>query len=232
MRRADRLFDIIQILRGGRLRTAQEIADQLEVSIRTIYRDIDALVASGVPIEGERGIGYVLRGQTLLPPLSFTVSELQALALGAQLVKAWADKELAQAAEEVLAKVDAVVPIERRDELWRKDLRAFGLRIGADERARLSLLRQALREKRKVALSYADADGALTERLVRPLSLEAWGHAWTLTAWCEMRQDFRAFRLDRILEAEMKEAFRPEPGRTLQDYMARLRREGWDVAPH
>ncbi|MBB4041890.1 putative DNA-binding transcriptional regulator YafY [Microvirga flocculans] len=230
MRRADRLFDIVQMLRGGRLRTAQDIAEHLEVSVRTIYRDIDALIASGVPIEGERGVGYILRGATLLPPLSFSITELQALALGAKLVRAWADQELAQAAEEVLAKVDAVIPVDRRQELWRKDLRAFGLRIGADERSRLSVLRQALRGKRKVALCYADAEGAPTERLVRPLSLEAWGHAWTLTAWCELRQDFRAFRLDRILEAEMGEVFRFEPGRTLQDYMARLQQEGWDTA--
>ncbi|HZH25798.1 MAG TPA: YafY family protein [Azospirillaceae bacterium] len=230
MRRADRLFDIVQLLRGGRLRTAQEIAARLEVSVRTIYRDIDALAASGVPIEGERGVGYVLRGPMLLPPLSFTETELQALALGARLVRAWADPELAQAAEEVLAKVDAVTSPDRRDALWRRDLRAFGLRMGPDLRTRLARLRRAVRGRHKVRLRYADANGAVTTRVVRPLGLEAWGHAWTLTAWCELRADFRAFRLDRMAAAEaLSDTFRSEPGRTLQDYLARLRTEGWTV---
>ncbi|MCG7391304.1 YafY family transcriptional regulator [Microvirga sp. ACRRW] len=233
MRRADRLFDIVQMLRGGRLRTAHDIAEQLEVSVRTIYRDIDALIASGVPIEGERGIGYVLRGAMLLPPLSFSVPELQALALGAKLVKAWADKELAQAAEEVLAKVDAVIGNDRRIELQRQDLRAFGLHLKDSERERLALIRHALRTRHKIGLNYADAMGEASDRTVRPLGLEAWGHAWTLTAWCELRQDFRAFRLDRMLSVDvLGDIFKPEPGRTLQDYLERLREEGWDVEPH
>ncbi|HYE00044.1 MAG TPA: YafY family protein [Alphaproteobacteria bacterium] len=231
MRRADRLFEIVQMLRGGRLRTAAEIAARLEVSVRTVYRDVDALVASGVPIEGERGVGYVIRVPLLLPPLSFTAAELQALALGARFVRAWGDDELLRAAEEALVKIDAVLPADRRGELDRRDLDAFAMRHGAAERDRLGLLRRALRARRKVRLRYTDGGGGATERLVRPLSLESWGHTWTLTAWCELRADFRAFRLDRMAEAAATdELFRPEPGRTLEDYHARLRAEGWAVA--
>jgi predicted DNA-binding transcriptional regulator YafY len=232
MRRADRLFDIVQLLRGSRLRTAAEMAERLEVSIRTIYRDIDALVASGVPIEGERGVGYVIRVPLHLPPLTFTEPELQALALGARFVRAWGDDELAQAAMEALVKVEAVLPPDRQAALLRRELDAFALRHDAAARATLGRLRKALRARRKVHLLYRDGLGTSTARLVRPLSLEAWGHAWTLTAWCELRQDFRAFRLDRMEAVEAtEESFKPEPGKTLADFHARLREEGWDVAP-
>lgn len=230
MRRADRLFEIVQLLRGQRLRTAADIAERLEVSVRTIYRDIDALVATGVPIEGERGVGYVIRVPLELPPLTFTAAELQALQLGARFVGAWGDDELAKAAEEALIKVEAVLTDDRRGELARRDLSAFALRHGPNERDILGRLRKAVRTMRKVQLCYADRDGARTERLVRPLSLEAWGHAWTLTAWCEKRTDFRAFRIDRMQDvAVTDEVFRPEPGRMLEDFHARLRAEGWSA---
>jgi len=232
MRRADRLFDIVQLLRGSRRRTAAEMAERLEVSIRTIYRDIDALVASGVPIEGERGFGYVIRMPLHLPPLTFTEAELQALALGARFVRAWGDDELVEAAQEALIKIEAVLPPEKQQALLRRDLNAFAMRHDARDRATLGRLRKALRARRKVHLVYRDREGAATTRIVRPLSLEAWGHAWTLTAWCELREDFRAFRLDRMEAAEATDAtFKPEPGRTLADFHVRLRQEGWHVAP-
>lgn len=230
MRRADRLFDIVQMLRGGRLRTAQEIADQLEVSIRTVYRDIDALVASGVPIEGERGIGYVIRAPFLLPPLTFSATELQALQLGIRFVLAWGDGELANAAQEALVKIKAVLPDDRQGELERRELRTYAMRLTDTEKDMLGLLRKAVRARQKVQVSYEGSNGGKTDRVVRPLSLEAWGHAWTLTAWCEERSDFRAFRIDRIRALKvMDETFRPETGRTLDDYHARLRTEGWNV---
>jgi predicted DNA-binding transcriptional regulator YafY len=231
MRRADRLFDIIQLLRGSRLRTAYEMAERLEVSVRTIYRDIDALVTSGIPIEGERGVGYVIRTPLELPPLTFTEVELQALALGARFVRAWGDSELAQAAQEAIIKVEAVLPPGSRATLRRRDLNAFAMRHGPAERATLGCLRRALLKKNKVRLSYRNGAGSITERLVRPLSLEAWGHAWTLTAWCELRADFRAFRIDRMASVEeSSEAFRLAPGQTLADYHNRLRIQGWSIA--
>ena len=226
MRRADRLFEIVQVLRGARLRTAQEIADKLEVSVRTVYRDIDALVATGVPIEGERGVGYVLRGTLLLPPLAFSQAELEGLALGARFVEAWADPELAAAAREALVKIDAVLPESRRGEIWRDAVLVNSPALIGAANAQLALFRKAIRQKRKMHLSYRSASEALTGRTIRPLAIEAWGHAWTATAWCELRGDFRMFRLDRIVEASMlEEAFKPEKGRTLADYMKRLSEE-------
>ncbi|MBN9024913.1 MAG: YafY family transcriptional regulator [Rhizobiales bacterium] len=226
MRRADRLFEIVQVLRGARLRTAQEIADTLEVSVRTVYRDIDALVATGVPIEGERGVGYVLRGTLLLPPLAFSQAELEGLALGARFVEAWADPELAAAVREALVKIDAVLPESRRGEIWRDTVQVNSPALIGAANAQLALFRKAIRQKRKMQLNYRSASEALTERTIRPLAIEAWGHAWTATAWCELREDFRMFRLDRVMEAKMLDAiFRPEPGRTLADYLKQLREE-------
>jgi predicted DNA-binding transcriptional regulator YafY len=226
MRRADRLFDIVQILRGARLRTAQEIADRLEVSVRTVYRDIDALVATGVPIEGERGVGYVLRGTLLLPPLAFSQAELEGLALGARFVEAWADPELAAAAREALVKIDAVLPEARRGEIWRDVVNVKSPALITAANAQLALFRKAIRQKRKMRVAYRSATEAETDRTIRPLAIEAWGHAWTATAWCELREDFRMFRLDRVVEAMMlEEIFRPEKGRTLADYLNRLREE-------
>jgi predicted DNA-binding transcriptional regulator YafY len=124
-----------------------------------------------------------------------------------------------------------VLPPEKQEALLRRDLNTFATRHDARARARLGRLRKALRARRKVRLVYRDREGAATTRIVRPLSLEAWGHAWTLTAWCELREDFRAFRLDRMEEAAATDAtFRPEPGCTLADFHARLEQEGWHVA--
>jgi len=227
MRRADRLFEIVQILRGKRLRTAQAIADQLEVSVRTIYRDIDALIATGVPIEGERGVGYIIRTHFVLPPLQFSPEELQALVLGARFVRAWADSALIHAAEEALVKIDAVLPAETQGQIWRRDLAVHTNVMTPAYRRTLADLRQALNRQRKIDLVYYDAKGDATARCVRPLSLDAWGHAWTLTAWCELREDFRAFRLDRIESLQvLEQGFRAEPGKTLGDFFARLSQEG------
>ncbi len=227
MRRADRLFEIVQLLRGRRLRTAQAIADRLEVSVRTIYRDIDALIATGVPIEGERGVGYIIRTHFVLPPLQFTPEELQALVLGARFVKAWADSALIQAAEEALVKIDAVLPPDVQGQIWRRDITAHAKVMTPAHRQTLADLRQALNRQRKIDLVYYDAKGDATARRVRPLSLDAWGHAWTLTAWCELRADFRAFRLDRIETARvLDQGFSPEPGKTLGDFFARLAEHG------
>lgn len=232
MRRAERLFEIVQMLRGGRLRTAQRMAQHLEVSVRTIYRDLDALVATGAPIDGERGVGYILREGLLMPPLAFTSDELQALALGARLVSGWGDQDMAHAANEVLAKVDAVVAEGQRAELWRQEIQVFSTRIDSASRAALSLIRHAVRRRSKLEFHYAgDASDQGTTRIVRPLGLEIWGHAWTMTAWCELRSDFRVFRVDRITRLlVLAETFRPEAGRTLQDYMEQLKESGWSGA--
>ncbi len=222
MRRADRLFEIIQILRRKKLARARELAEELEVSERTIYRDMRDLMASGVPIEGEAGVGYVLRGGFDLPPLMFDEQEIEALVLGARIVESWADHELAHAAGDLIAKVEAVIPERLRGHMAETALVAppghFAEPLSVDP----SELRRALRHRHKVHFKYRDGEARRTERSVRPLALAFYGPIWLLTAWCELRRDFRSFRLDRITDLViLDERFRPEPGKTLQDLMRR-----------
>lgn len=230
MRRADRLFDIVQALRGGRTRTGSELARLLEVSVRTIYRDIATLIASGVPIEGEAGVGYVLRPGFLLPPLTLTEEERQALVLGARLVTAWADGELGRSAEEALVKLEAVGAAAHLLGSRAPPLHSHALRLEPRTREHLATARRALQGGVKLDLRYATPGTGVTSRRVRPLSLDFWGHGWTLTAWCELRDDFRCFRLDRMDALQTtSERFAPAAGRTLADYMSRLGGEGYGV---
>lgn len=222
MRRADRLFDIIQLLRRRELMRARDIAAALEVSERTIYRDIQDLMASGVPIEGEAGVGYVLRAGFDLPPLMFTEAEIEALVLGARIVESWADKALADAATNVIAKVEAVVPDRLREYMANTALLAPEHHHMEPIAFDISHLRRALREKRKLRCAYTDGVGERTERVVRPLSLAYFGPVWMLAAWCELRVDFRVFRLDRIDGfAVLDDHFKPEPGKSLTEFLSR-----------
>jgi predicted DNA-binding transcriptional regulator YafY len=222
MRRADRLFAIIQILRRRRLATAQGLSGELEVSERTIYRDIADLVASGVPIDGEAGVGYILRNGHDLPPLMFTPAEIEALVLGARIVAKWSDAALARAADDALAKIAAVLPERLRDQLDRIPLYAPGDHFQQPLPREFADLRAAVRDRRKVRFAYAGADGGQTRRTVRPLAFLFYGAVWLMPAWCELRQDFRSFRLDRMTEIDIGEArFKPERGKTLDDYLRR-----------
>ena len=219
MRRTDRLFDIIQILRDGNLHRAQDIAARLEVSTRTIYRDMETLMASGVPVEGERGVGYMITEAISLPPLTLTVSELEALNLGLAIVGQAADDTLKAAAETLAEKVDAVLPAQTiaEAEAWK-----FAVYPFADPTRNLThmpLLRSAIKARQKVRLTYTSREGAITGRVIRPLHMEYWGRVWTLTAWCELRDAFRVFRLDLIETAEaLPDLFVDEPGKRLSDY--------------
>ncbi len=222
MRRADRLFEIIQILRRKKLVRARELAEALEVSERTIYRDIRDMAASGVPIEGEAGVGYVLRGGFDLPPLMFDEQEIEALVLGARIIESWADPELAEAAGDVIAKVEAVIPERLRDHMAQTALLAPAAHYAEPISVDPSQLRKALRLRHKLHFAYSDETRRATRRTVRPLALAFYGPVWLLTAWCELRDDFRSFRLDRISELEvLDERFRQEPGKTLHDMLAR-----------
>ncbi|MDX1575609.1 MAG: YafY family protein, partial [Kiloniellales bacterium] len=201
---------------------ARELAQALEVSERTIYRDIRDMAASGVPIEGEAGVGYVLRGGFDLPPLMFDEQEIEALVLGARIVESWADQELAEAAGDVIAKVEAVIPERLRDHMAQTALLAPAAHYAEPISLDPSQLRRALRQRHKLAFAYRDEGGRATRRTVRPLALAFYGPVWLLTAWCELRADFRSFRLDRMSELEvLDERFRPEPGKTLHDMLAR-----------
>ncbi|MCP3957209.1 MAG: YafY family transcriptional regulator [bacterium] len=224
MRRADRLFQIIQLLRLSRVVTARRLAAELEVSERTIYRDVQDLVLSGVPIDGEAGVGYMLRGYDL-PPLMFTRDEVEALVLGTRIVQRWADPKLAQAAKQALDKVEAVLPAGK-DHLVRETAlfapQGYGpVEVSID----LAGLRDAVRQSRKVHFSYCDAEGAETERTVRPLGMALYGPVWLLAAWCELRTDFRSFRPDRMEEMRvLDERFTPDAETSLEGFLAAVRR--------
>jgi predicted DNA-binding transcriptional regulator YafY len=222
MPQTGRLFDLIQILRDGRLHTARDLAARLEVSTRTIWRDMLRLQASGVPVEGERGMGYMLRETVDLPPLTLTGDEVAALRLGAVLVARGADPGLARAADSLRAKVETVLPA--RIAAVAVDPVFVFTGAEAESGARhLPALRCALREGLRVTIDYAGADGAVTRRALRPLQLEFWGRVWTLAAFCEMRGDFRSFRLDRIAAMTVgSDRYPQEPGRGLADYLLRV----------
>lgn len=225
MRRADRLFEIVQQLRGDRLVTAQSLADKLEVSVRTIYRDVRDLQTAGVPIDGEAGVGYLLRPGFQLPPLMFTLAEIEALIVGARMVEAWAGKSLSAAAAEALVKIGAVVPPDRMRIAERVAIFAPGMKFDETMRTRFDLFALAIEQKRKAFFAYQALDGESSERTVRPLALAFWGGTWTLAAWCELRSDFRTFRLDRAESVQITEdRFTHERGRSLEDYLASVTR--------
>ena len=222
MRRADRLFEIIQLMRRKSPVTARDLSEALKVSERTIYRDIQDLIASGVPIDGEAGVGYVLRAGFDLPPLMFKEQEIEALVLGARIVESWADAELAEAATNAIAKIEAVIPDRLRGYMANTALLAPPHNYMEPIRFDLAELRKALRSQLKVHFRYRDYLARETVRTVRPLSLAYFGPVWLLAAWCELRDDFRTFRLDRIDDFKiLNERFRSEPGKTLHDFLKR-----------
>lgn len=198
MRRADRLFLLIQALRGRRVVTARWLAELLEVSERTVYRDVQDLQLSGVPIEGEAGVGYALRRGSDIPPLMFTRDELEALVIGARMVEAWTGRRIATAARQALTKIEAVLPDELKRRTESSRVFAPPKQQHAAVAGRLDDLHEAITARRVVELDYRREDGQASLRPVRPLCLAYWGPVWTLGAWCEMRSDFRNFRLDRI----------------------------------
>jgi predicted DNA-binding transcriptional regulator YafY len=202
MRRADRLFQIIQLLRSHAVITADRLAEELSVSVRTIYRDIRDLSLSGVPISGEAGVGYALRKGFDLPPLMFDAVELEALVLGARMVQAWSDDALARGARSVLEKVTAVLPAGLAERLGRIALHSPQFGSTAEEREMFALCRAAIEDRSRIIMDYIRADGDRRQRIVWPLGLFFWGRTWTVGAWCEIREDYRSFRLDRIVSAE------------------------------
>jgi predicted DNA-binding transcriptional regulator YafY len=220
MRRADRLFEIVQYLRGRRLTTAAQLAQWLEVSERTIYRNVADLVASGVPIEGEAGVGYRIAAHFDLPPLMFTHNEIEALAIGARFVESWGGPGLAQGARAALAKIAAALPRDKRATLESSRLFAPDFFIDPVPGQRLEELRAALGERRLITLDYRDGNGRMSQRRLRPLGLYFWGGAWSLAAWRELRQDFRNFRLDRIVALNvLDQRYADEAGKRLEDFV-------------
>lgn len=223
MRRADRLFLIIHALRGRRTALpARSLADTLGVSLRTVYRDVADLQLSGVPIEGEAGVGYVLRKGSDIPPLMFTADELESLVVGTRFVRAFAGEKLAGSARAALLKIEAVLPPELRDRaartriyapIWRDPTKtAFAVLIDR--------LNAAISENQVLRIDYADEAGRPSTREVEPLCLAFWGGAWTLGSWCRLREGFRNFRPDRIADCTITgERFSMAKGRDLDAYM-------------
>ncbi|MEF3047530.1 helix-turn-helix transcriptional regulator [Pseudotabrizicola sp. L79] len=228
MRRTDRLFDLIQILRDGRLHRAGEMAEKLGVSVRTIWRDMSTLMASGLPVEGERGVGYILRAPITLPPMILTGAELEALRLGVRLVAEGEDPGLSRAARLLATKIASVTPAPPEGD--EDDLFLFTGQEAKRAAPHLPAIRKAVRQKERLTITYIDHDGRETHRDIRPLQLEFWGKVWTLAAWCEARGDFRAFRVDRIVALdETGEPYPQEPGRGPEDYRAHMDQEAKPV---
>jgi predicted DNA-binding transcriptional regulator YafY len=220
MRPTDRLFRLVQLIRGRRLSTAHFLAERLEVSVRTVYRYVTQLQAQGVPIEGEAGVGYRMGKEFSLPPLMFSKEEARALVTAVRLAQPWLDSELALAAETALSKVVSVLPQAERAAA--EDVRMFApnLKLTDQERDTLLTLREAIQARRKLVLHYRDSLDKTSVRAVQPLGCFFWGKVWTLGAWCETRNDFRSFRLDRMALAKLTDiSFRTEPGRGLRDFL-------------
>lgn len=222
MRRADRLFLIVNALRGRRrARPARRLAEDLGVSLRTIYRDIEDLQRAGMPIEGEAGVGYTLRQGSDVPPLMFTRAELEALVVGVRFAQAFAGERVARAAGQALVKVEAVLPEDLRQRGERSRILAPRGARQAQVRALVDLLHAAIDARQALRFDYARADGAQAPRTVEPLCLAFWGSVWTLGAWCRLRQDFRNFRLDRMQAVRnLGATFEERPERGLARYLA------------
>lgn len=228
MRRADRLFQLLQLIRGRRLSTAAWLAQRMEVSVRTVYRDVAALQAQGVPIEGEAGVGYRVGRDYSLPPLMFTPEQAQALVASVRIAQSRLDPALAAQAEDALGKILSVLPSDSRAAADRLPIHAASRPHEAPVLRKLGDLRRAIERRRLVHLDYSDVAGQPSQRTVRPLVCIYWDSAWTLSAWCELRGDFRQFRIDRIQGMDIDaRTFVDEPGKMLADMFRQ-----WCVPAH
>lgn len=215
MRRADRLMQLVQILRDGTLHRATDLAQATNVSLRTIYRDMETLAASGVPIEGERGIGYRVTAAITLPPLNLTMTEMEALHLGLNAVSHSDDAELSSAARALAAKLDAVTPEDRNRAPKGYGFAIYPFADAARGFQHLPSMRQAVRTRQKLAIVMGD-----DTRTVRPLQLDYWGRLWTCVVWCETKNGFDEIRVDQITSLSiLPSLFVDEPHKALKDYI-------------
>ncbi|MDZ7871787.1 MAG: YafY family protein [Rhizobium sp.] len=226
MRKASRLFEIIQILRlADHPITAQQIAEKLEVTQRSIYRDIAALQAMRVPIEGERGIGYILRPGFHLPPLMFTPEETEAIVLGMALTKRTADRELREASARVLDKIAAAVPGPLREAIVSRSLYAWGRVAEAPEVIDFSMIRRTIRDEEKLDIDYVNEQQIATRRRIRPIAVIHYAESEVIVAWCELRQGIRNFRVDRISACHQTGTYFRREG----DRLRKLWAAGWET---
>jgi predicted DNA-binding transcriptional regulator YafY len=228
MRRADRLFQIIQILRRGRRPvTAQALAEELETSKRTVYRDIADLVGQRAPIRGEAGVGYILEDGFDLPPLMLTPEEVEAAVLGAQMVAARGDPALRRAAQDLIAKIGAVIPEALRPLVLEPATRAAPNWRATPDNVDMAHVRAAIRAGHKVTLTYRDEQDRESERTVWPFAIGYYETSRLIVAWCELRGDFRSFRTDRVSAAAFSEIRCPERPATLRARWRRRQSEKW-----
>ena len=228
MRKASRLFEIIQILRlAKKPMTAATMAERLEVTVRSIYRDIAALQAMRVPIEGGRGIGYIMRPGFDLPPLMFSIEETEAIVLSLALLERTGDEELKLAARRVNQKLAGAVPAPLRQAMENKALFAWGTIAPAPAAVDLAIVRRAIRDERKLTLSYRDEMGRATERMIRPIALIYYSQTANIVAWCELRQAIRSFRGDRVEACAEAAAFFKGEG----DALRTLWTQSWTEKP-
>jgi len=225
-RRADRLFQIVQILRGRRLTTAALLAERLGVSPRTIYRDIQDLSLSGVPVEGEAGSGYRLLEGYHLPPLMLTPQESEAMMVAIRLLRTWGGDSLSLALESAQEKMLAILPAESRRRAEQSRVFAPDFSEQSFSKSRFDQIHQAISRQEVLALHYRDESGQLSWRDVQPLGLFFWGEHWLLVAWCERREDYRSFRLDRCLTVTLAgRRFSERADRSLNDFLRKVRCE-------
>lgn len=216
MSRTARLFNLMDTLRGRRQPvTAARLAEELSVSVRTVYRDVQTLVGLGAPIDGSAGVGYLLRAGFFLPPLMFSEEELEALVLGARWVQGQGDPGLARAADSALAKIATASPRDLRDRMAETGLWAPRLGRPAAQGAGLRTIREAIRREHKLKIRYLSIAGSETDRLIWPVALVFFEGARLVAAWCELRGDFRHFRADRISSLEVTGVRFPRPRREL-----------------
>jgi predicted DNA-binding transcriptional regulator YafY len=214
--RSERLLELIQVLRRHRHPVSgQTLSDELGVSLRTIYRDVQTLIGQGASIDGEAGVGYVLRPGFVLPPLMFSDEEIEALVLGSRWVAQRTDEPLARAAANAIAKIAAVLPDDLRERMDDSGLLAGPGSEPTEERIDLTPIRQAIRAERKLILRYVDAKGERLRRTVWPIVLGFFDRSRVLAAWCELRQDYRHFRTDRIIGLRLTDKRYPRRRRAL-----------------
>ena len=221
MSRTDILFQMTQIIRSRQTTTAAYLADRLNLSIRTVYRYINDLSLAGVPVISQTGKGYWLDKSFDMPPIQLSAEELLALSLGSKLVKAIADPFLADAAQQLVEKVESVIPKSHQHLLYQSKIHAPETLISVQTRERLGVIRRAIEHKQKLNIHYLDKDGTPSARVIWPLAIAFWGRSWTTAAWCEHREAFRAFRIDRIETLDALSMTYPhQSGKTLADFIA------------
>lgn len=226
MRRAERLNQIVHYLRRMRRAvTARRIAEEFSICQRTVYRDIQDLMNTGVPIQGEAGVGYIIDKTYHLPPVSFDIDELEAIALGISMVHNWTDDKFAAKASSAFEKIQAVLPASKLNELHQVSLFSYSSNAKIPWVVSFSEIREAIRRKLRITFNYVDVEKRSSKRAVRPLAMVFISPVWLITAWCEKRQDFRNFRLDRMATLFVSdENFKDEKGKTLAAYKQILKR--------